>query len=239
MLLTRRAVHPAWGFGAGMASFWGGGVTCPACSFGAGIPLKYLQKNWNWVWWPPRCLQEPRVLLVGLLTGRVSGWLPLPKGKALCSCRGCSSNLWLVGEGRAAGHGLMAFFFLLLFLVESLSCFCHTNLSAPLEPCSWRRFLAWESSSRCLKNRTTALCHPMQQKSHRVGVATWGCRVCSPPSSVNPHCANSSAAFSAPWVTVVCLDHALSQSFVFFPGYLQYVEANTSEQVFRYFLLSN
>lgn len=146
-----------------MASFWGGAVTCPACSFGAGIPLKYLQKNWNWAWWPPRCLQEPRVLLVGLLTGRVSGWLPLPKGEALCSCRGCSSNLWLVGEGRAAGHGLMAFFFLLFFLVESLSCFCHTNLSAPLEPCSWRRFLAWESSSRCLKSRTTDLCHPMQQ----------------------------------------------------------------------------
>lgn len=51
------------------------------------------------------------MLLVGLLTGRVSGWLPLPKGKALCSCRGCSSNLWLVGEGRAAGHGLILFIY--------------------------------------------------------------------------------------------------------------------------------
>lgn len=116
MLLTWRAVHPAWGFGAGVLtkSFGSNGIL-----LGWRSNLPYL-KLWGrntfkrtgiGLGWPPRCLQETRLLLVELVTWGVSGCLLLPKGKALCSCRGCSSNLELVGEGRAAGHGLMASFF--------------------------------------------------------------------------------------------------------------------------------
>lgn len=90
-LLTRRAVHPAWGLGAGI----------PTKSFGSNGSLLGWRRNlpslklWGrntfkragiGLGWPPRRLQEPRVLLVELVTG-VSGCLLSPKGKALCSCR--------------------------------------------------------------------------------------------------------------------------------------------------------
>lgn len=52
----------------------------------------------------------------GALGGAGDGceWLSsLAQGESSVFVQGCSSNLWLVGEGRAAGHGLVAFFLII------------------------------------------------------------------------------------------------------------------------------